>query len=244
MNENQPTLWEQIDEKWLPFRQACEIVWDYEFEYRQEWELFIKGYLKNKTPLQENIPHNPKRIYKYLGWTDWENWLVHPSKRITYSNFFKARAFVRCLRLKNEKQYFDYISSNKNIHKKHKILLPKNPQYEYMNRGNNWISWKDWLGSNIDYKGYKETKSFVKSLKLKTKTDWIKYCKNKKPQSIYTYPEIAYKEWQGWNAWLGNDLFGNPKKKVFSDIPDGAKPCRCKGLDVNCIDCDGKAYYF
>ncbi len=36
----------------------------------------------------------------------------------------------------------------------------------------------------------------------------------------------------------------NSKKKIISDMPKGAKECRCKGFDVNCIDCDGKGYYF
>ena len=46
------------------------------------------------------------------------------------------------------------------------------------------------------------------------------------------------------NKWLGINLFDNSKKKTISDLPKGAKECRCKGLDVNCIDCDGKGYYF
>lgn len=242
MGETQPSLWDQLDEKWLFFKEARDIVWTYEFEYSEEWELFINGKFTNKTSLPDDIPKNPQEVYKYSGWIDWKNWLVHPKRRKDYTSFFMARAFVRCLRLKSKKEWFDYVNSKNPLHEKYKFSLPENPQYEY--KVNDWKSWSDWLGKNVDYKNYNETRRFVKSLKLKTKADWRRYCKNKKPQSIYTYPEIVYKEWQGWNIWLGNDLFGHPLKKKYSDIPDGAKACRCLGLDVNCTECDGKGYSF
>ncbi|MCF8299383.1 MAG: hypothetical protein K9J13_17675 [Saprospiraceae bacterium] len=244
MSENQPSLWDQIDEKWLPFKVAREIARSYEFEYYEEWELFIQGKLIDKSPLPANIPENPNEIYKYTGWKNWKDWLLHLDNIKDYTTFYKARAFVRCLRLKSVKKWYEYINSKNTIHEKYKIVLPKHAQYEYKSKINGWKNWDDWLGKNINYKSYGETQNFVKSLKLKTKSDWKKYCENKKSQNIYTYPEIAYKEWIDWNAWLGNDLFGNPEKKVISDIPDGAKACRCKGFDVNCIDCDGKGYFF
>lgn len=244
MENYQPNLWEQISNKWLSFKKAREKVWNYEFEYQEEWKLFIDGGYADKNPLLENIPANPDEIYKYTGWKNWKDWLIHPKNIKEYTLFFEARAFVRCLRLKNKTDWFNYINEDKLLHEKYNLCFPQKPYLEYKDKG--WNGWDDWFGKNIDYKSYESIQKFVKSLNLKSEMEWNQYCHRKKPQCIYTYPEIAYKnkEWHGWDEWLGINLFDNSKKKTISNLPKGAKECRCKGLDVNCIDCDGKGYYF
>jgi hypothetical protein len=133
------------------------------------------------------------------------------------------------------------------IHPEHKVygfVVPKHPQYEYKNSG--WKGWSDWLGLNVAFKDYETTRRFVTSLNLKSKRDWKNYSQSKRPQHIYAHPDIAYINcgWRSWDHRLGLDLFNDNKPFPAVDIPEGAFPCRCAGLNEHCTDCDGKGYYF
>lgn len=244
MNPRQPTLWDQVPEKLLPFKKARTVVWKYRLEYQEEWKLLIEGKLPNKPPLPDNIPPNPEKIYKYTGWKNWKNWLVPPEARKIYSSFNESREFSRCLKLKKKSEWYTYINSEKPLHEKYNLCLPRNPQYEYKDIG--WIGWNDWLGNTVDYKSFEVTQKFINGLNLKSIAEWRNYCRTIKSECIYAYPEIAYREkkWKGWDAWLGINLFYEPDKKAPDDLIEGTVACRCRGLDVNCTDCDGKGYYF
>ncbi len=244
MENNQPSLWDQVDDKWLLFKEARNQVWTIGLEYREEWKLHIKNNYPDKSPLGYNIPSNPDEIYKYSGWKGWQDWLVPPESRKLYSPFKTAREFARCLRLKKKIDWDKYINNNIQFTKEYNLCLPVKPHYEYKDKG--WIGWDDWLGKSIDYKTYVLTQKFVESLNLKSISAWRKYCVTNKPECIYAYPEIAYKgsEWKGWDEWLGINLFEKQNKGSFSDLLAGAIKCRCQGRDKDCIDCDGKGYYF
>ncbi len=245
-------LWDQPDKihSWMPFEQAKEIARSYKFEYKEEWELLVAGKCPNKNPLPKNIPDEPDKRYRHYGWKDWKDWLIPPENQKTYSLFFDAREFVRSLRIRDIKHWISYIDDPNPIHHKYDLIIPSKPNLEYKSKG--WKDWNDWFGKDIDFKDYKTTKNFIRNRKLKSISDWKKFCKGelsdgcKKAENIYSYPEIAYQKrgWNGWEDWLGITLFSGEKNMKIDDLPEGAIPCRCKGRRKNCLDCDGKGYYF
>lgn len=243
------TLWDQVNKKWLEFKEAREIARSYGFEYFEDWRDLVEDKYSSLQHLPENVPSNPDYIYKYHGWKNWKDWLINPTKRIQYTPFFEAREFVRCLRLKAKSEWFDYIQGKDPVHNNYQLVIPLRPHLEYRDKG--WEGWTDWLGKAIPFKAYKTTKKFIAHVGMKTRNDWNKYCKTgferlgKKPKNIYAYPEVAYQNrgWVSWDDWFGISLFDKRKKKPDYDVPEGKTPCRCKGLDPNCIMCDGKGFY-
>ena len=251
MPSDQLNLWKnQIGDKWLPFAVAREFARSLNLYYKEDWEDYVKGIIKDKLPLPEDIPENPEKNFKYVGWKNWKDWLTDPKLQIHYTPFFEAREFVRCLRLKDKSHWFKYINQENPVHLKFNLRIPTKPNLEYQNK--EWKDWNDWFGKNIEFKDFSSTRKFVRSLKLKSLADWKTYCKGKsekfgkKSENIFAYPEIAYKNkgWESWENWLGIDLFMKDKKDMISDLPEGAVQCRCKGGLPDCTVCDGKGYYF
>jgi len=116
-----------------------------------------------------------------------------------YLPFEEARAFVRKLKLKSQKEWKKYYKNKKLLN----IPLCPNAVYETQ-----WKGWYDWFdnGLNRNFKPYKSAQIYVKKLGLKCGQEWKKYAKsNKKPFDIPTQPSITYKN-KGWIdmcAWLG-----------------------------------------
>jgi hypothetical protein len=239
------TLWDDIpgSNKWLTFTEARKKARELGFEYKEEWDLYIRGEFPHRSPLPGNIPVNPDQVYRYTGWKGWKDWLVPEIKRREYSPFIQAREFVRCLRLKNVPEWREYIFKDERQDKKYNLIIPDKPDLEYMHIG--WRDWDDWLGRNISFKDHDTTRNFVATLKLKNKSEWESYCNNqistlsRKPENIYRYPEIAYSGagWISWDHWLGVD-----QEKILIKTSSDLKECRCRGMIRDCPICDGKGY--
>ncbi len=243
------TLWDFPEESsFLPFEKARQTVWKYGFEYEEEWRLFIKGKFPGRELLPDDIPPDPHVVYKFIGWKGWKDWLVPPGKRIEYTNFYKARDFARSLRIADKADWRSCIKQHADLLDKYQMVIPERPHLEYRDKG--WESWEDWLGTRIKHRDFQTTRKFIRSLKLASRNDWIRYCsgqltlKSRRTENIYAYPEIAFKDegWNGWDDWLGVGTGGN--KKSASGLPEGAVECRCRGRITDCPVCDGKGYYF
>ncbi|MGH9965120.1 MAG: integrase repeat-containing protein [Nitrososphaeraceae archaeon] len=154
-----------------------------------------------------DIPIAPNQVYKDDGWKSWGDWLGTAriaTQNLTFRSFEDARAFVRTLKLKNQKEWHLYCKSGKKPSN-----IPQKPERTYKNKG--WISYGDWLGSFTiaaqlrDYKSFENARAFVRTLNMKSKEEWIDYCKfGKKPDEIPTNPNEVYKtEWRGMPDWLG-----------------------------------------
>jgi len=247
--EREVTLWNQLESRWWEFGKARETARSYNLEYYEDWKDLVEGKLPLLPPLSEKVPPNPDKIYKHHGWKSWKDWLVSPEKTKQYTSFFYARELVRCLRLKTKSEWSEYIHGENPVHLDFHLLIPEKPHLEYHNKG--WEGWSDWLGMAINFKDYKTTKKFIARMRMKSRDDWKKYCETgierfgKKPKNIYAYPKIAYKDkgWISWDDWFGINLFDAREKKPVYAIPEGKKPCRCKGLVPDCTICDGKGYY-
>lgn len=242
------TLWDvPAESRWLSFDKARQIVWEFGFEYEEEWRLFTEGKFPGREPLPADIPPDPERVYKFIGWKNWKDWLVPPEKGVEYTNFYKARDFARSLRIDDKADWRTFLTKHSTVISEYKMFLPARPHLEYRDKG--WESWEDWLGTQIKYHDFQTTRKFIHSLKLGSRNDWIRYCsgqltvKSRRTENIYAYPEIAFKDegWNGWDDWLGI-RFGGIEKSV-RELPEGAVECKCRGRMEDCPDCDGKGYY-
>jgi len=207
MTFTQMDLWkDHIDDHWLSFEAARAIVHSLGLEYEEDWASYLSEPNSYK---HTGIPQNPEFIYRHTGWKGWKDWLVAPDRRVSYNTFNEAQEFTWCLKLPDEQAWMQYIQQAAPLHKSYGLHIPAKPYIEY--RGNGWVDWNDWLGKNIAFRNYEDTRKFVRTLKLKSRGEWDLYCRGqligsgRKPKAIYRYPEIAYqgKGWINWEDWLG-----------------------------------------
>ena len=234
--------------KWMNFHEARQMVREHGFEYEEEWRLFIDGKFREREALPDNIPVKPDKVYRHVGWMGWKDWLIQPERQVEYTGFRKAREFIRSCRIPDKGTWRDFLKDMAGLTEEYQMILPVRPHLEY--KGSGWISWEDWLGTDINYPDFISTRKFVHSLKLRTQKDWVDYCqgrfthKPRKADSIFTYPEIAFGDegWMGWKDWLGTGKKMDPEpsptaeKEIMID-------CKCRGRMKNCPECDGKGYY-
>jgi len=164
------------------FKEARFYVQTLALKNRKEWRAFCK---LGKLP--SDIPHAPEQVYRNKGWNGLGDWLGTgniASHLKQNRNFKEARAYVRTLGIKSQREWNEFCKSGKKPDN-----IPSTPSKTYKNKG--WVSWGDWLGnekiSNINrqYKTFKEFKKFVIPLRIKNQRDWQNFCKSgKKPHDI------------------------------------------------------------
>lgn len=197
----------------------------------KEWLSFCAGEKPEKGNLPVDVPSNPNRTYKGLGWSGYGDWLGTERKAThlrTYRSFEEAREFVRGLRLKNQKEW--------GLARKGAIPglaelpadIPRSPHNVYAGKG--WCGFGDWLGTdavatfNRVYRSFSEARAFVRSLGLKVQADWRAYCSGEKkelgvlPTDIPSAPHRVYKDagWDGFGDWLGTGRISNKKRRYRS----------------------------
>jgi hypothetical protein len=190
---------------YMPFYEARDYVRKLQLKGNLEWREYSKSIEKSI-----DIPTAPDKIYKNSGWVNWGNWLgteyVNHKDR-AYLNFEEARAFIRNLKLKNQKEWKDYCKSNMRPDN-----IPSNPNRKYKKEG--WESIGDWIGngviaaSKITFRDFENAKHFVSKLDIKNVKDWTTYSKSeKKPKDIPSNPQKTYlnKGWKGWANFLGKE---------------------------------------
>jgi len=123
----------------LPFNNAREYVHTLNLKNEIAWKEYCKSGQK-----PENIPANPKTVYKESGWKNLGDWLGTGRiafGKIEYWKFENARDFVRNLGLKSSKDWSAYCNSDKKP-----LQIPKSPTYYYKSE---WKGWADFLGKDI-----------------------------------------------------------------------------------------------
>jgi hypothetical protein len=119
-----------------------------------------------------------------------------------YMTFDDARKYVRKLKLRNQKEWNNWIKRNS-------IRIPSNPNVYYKNE---WKSLSDWLGSgtesfnNREYHDYDHCKSLVKNMKFKNRSEFYFFVKNtNSDKKIPNRPDHVYKKqnkWENWQSFL------------------------------------------
>jgi hypothetical protein len=212
--------------QYQPFREARAFVHKLHLKNLAGWRKYCKGELSEKKP--NNIPANADGVYKDKGWINWNDWLgtdtVAPFLR-QYRPFYKARVFVRRLKLKSQSEWKQYCKGNLPQKGKKPNDIPAAPHLTYKDKG--WINWGDWLGTGniasqfMKYQPFRKAREFVRKLKLKSMSEWQKYCsgmlpqKGKKPDDIPNAPHMSYKNkgWINWGDWLGTGMIASQLRK-------------------------------
>jgi hypothetical protein len=158
---------------------------------------------------QGQIPNNPNRTYLNSGWKGWGDFLGTgniASFNISYLSYAEAKKIIQRKKLKNWKDWRAYCRT-----KEFPKNIPKNPFNSYKNKG--WVNLYDWLGvKKNEYLSYKETKSYLKSLNLKSWAEFKEFAKSsKRPSNIPGHPHIIYKN-SGWVSI--NNLLGYNSKST------------------------------
>jgi hypothetical protein len=184
----------------LPFAAARAIVRKLKLKSQKEWNAWSKSGQRPST-----IPSLPPKTYRDDGWISWPDWLGYKGQaRGKMLPFAVARAIVRKLNLKNQKEWFAWSKSGQRPSN-----IPGNPHKVYRDDG--WISTADWLG----YEGralpgnmfpFAVARAIVRKLKLKNQKEWVAWRKSgQRPSNIPSNPDKTYRDdgWISWPDWLG-----------------------------------------
>ena len=183
-------IWEKLSRfNWMPFEEAREFIRSLNLKSYEDYKVLHKN---NKLP--KNLPIDIRTTYKNMGFITMPDFLGYESLFQEWLPFKEAREFIHKLKLKTQKDWYQYCQSGN----KH-LKIPSAPNQIYKDKG--WISLGDWLGSgtistrDIKYKSFKEAREFARKLNLKTSKDWREYCKTEaKPSDIPNFPNQVYKE--------------------------------------------------
>jgi len=201
--------------KFRSFEDARKFVHSLGLKSANDWREYCKS-----GKILKNIPKEPHLHYRKQGWISWGDWLgtgVIANRLRKYLSFEDSRKFARSLELKSQSDWYRFSKSDK---------LPKNipvgVHNYYKNKG--WIDWGDFLGTKTiatqqrKYKNYFEAREFVRSLGLKSQSDWKKYCHSKKlPADIPGGAHNVYKkEWKGFGDWLGTGRIATFNRKYLT----------------------------
>ena len=123
--------------------------------------------------------------------------------RFNYLPFEEARHIARAFGLQSFTEWRHFSKTNEKP-----LNIPANPYDVYKEEG--WISWGDWLGTDViatkyfEFVSYEEARDYARSHKFKKMTDWSKL-KKERPSNIPASPQLVYLNngWKGWEDFLG-----------------------------------------
>jgi 3-mercaptopyruvate sulfurtransferase SseA len=178
--------------KFLSYEEAKEFVQKLKIKNERSWVEYFKS---GKRP--ENIPSDPRRVYKDSGWISFSDFSGIKRK---ISSFEEAKEFVQKLKIKSKKEWNVYSKSGNRPNN-----IPSNPNIIYKDSG--WISFPDFLNyeKNLNYSKcfltFDEAKEFVKKLNIKGQKEWNVYSKSgNRPNNIPSSPDTVYRG-KGWVSW-------------------------------------------
>lgn len=168
------------------------------------------------------MPLKPETVYKNNGWKGWGDFLgtgnVHGSEK-NYWDYSKARRHIAKLNLNSVSDWDNYCSTGNKPNQ-----IPNYPPGVYKNKG--WIAWSDFLSNgkrsnNESYRSFHEARSFIHKLKLKSSTEWKRYCKSgQKPKDIPNAPWTCSQysvDWINLGDWLGTGRIAD-HLRVYRDF--------------------------
>lgn len=211
------TISNQMREFWS-YKKARTFVHSLRLKSSSDWRLYCRNKLKGVNKKPATIPSEPSETYRNQGWVGFGDWLGTGNiadRLMEYLPFDKARAFVQTLNLRSKSEWAVYCKGLLLEKGKKPDNIPTGVSKTYRNKG--WCGWGDWLGTgaiasfNRSFRPFEQARQFVHGLKLKSQSEWSKYCKGQllrkgiKPNDIPTTPSRNYKEsgWINMGDWLG-----------------------------------------
>ena len=189
--------------KYRPYNQARKFAHSLKLKSSTEWSAFTKS---GKLPA--DIPVNPSKTYKDMGWVSFGDWLgtgYVANRGRSYRSFEDARKYARGLGFKTGKEWQEF-AQNCGLPED----IPAAPQNVYRDDG--WQGVGDWLGSGYvanskrSYRSFQQARAYVHTLGLKRPKDWFSFSSSgKRPQDIPSNPSRYYQQdgWISWPDWLG-----------------------------------------
>ena len=214
---------------WRSFEEARAFVHELKLKNSKEWINWAKSEAK-----PDDIPSCPYNEYKDKGWKGFGDWLgtgAIANQNRSYKSFEEARSFVHQLQLKNKEEWQDWVKRGAKPEN-----IPSIPRAVYKGKG--WKGFGDWLGTNTianqnrNYRSFREARSFVHQLQIKSSKEWMDWAKNgEKPDDIPANPALVYKDngWLGWGDWLGTDIIAN-QNRIYRSFEDARIFSRSLGL--------------
>ena len=172
----------------------------------QEWKAWSKS---GDRP--HDIPRHPYTTYESSGWLSMGDFLGFAVGKVAgaYREFEDARAYVRSLGLKSQREWEAWRKSGVRPHD-----IPSTPERTYKSSG--WISWGDFLGYAIGkqiqipktskFRSFEGARAYARTLGLKSKKEWEEWrTSGARPHDIPSTPETTYKSsgWASWGDFLG-----------------------------------------
>jgi len=188
------------EREYLPFNQARLFAQNLKLESQTSWKKFCNS---GKRP--NDIPSHPDGTYKkeWKGWGDWLGTGTIATFEREYLPFNEAKEYIHNLKFKNQNEWRIFSKSNKKPKN-----IPTNPNIVYKK---DWKGMGDWIGTGRiadqlkQYRSFKDTRKFIRSLGLKNQKEWIEYCKSgKKPVDIPAAP---------WKTYSKEQIIRRMKKK-------------------------------
>ena len=186
------------------FWESKEYIHKLKLKNQAQWKNYTKSGQK-----PDDIPANPRRVYKDKGWISLGDWLgtgAVATHNRTYLKFEDARQFVRKLGLENQSEWLEFMKSDKRP-----VDIPVLPHKTYKNKG--WVSMGDWLGTDAvanqkrTFLKFEAARNYIHSLKLNSAREFQTFsCSAKRPENIPSNPYDVYRktgEWRGWPDFLG-----------------------------------------
>lgn len=134
------------------------------------------------------LPSDPQDYYK----GDWRGHLHFTGKaEVQLYEFEEAKSAVMRLGVSTAAEYA--------VLYKKDYKLPSRPDIEY---APDWKGWVDFLDKEQKYSDYFEAREIAKSYGFRSANDYRDTCLAVDPR-LYAAPQLAYKEWNGWNDYLG-----------------------------------------
>ena len=210
------------DIKYRSFSKARAFTRKLNLKNSEEWHEFCKSGDK-----PSDIPTNAHKTYKNSGWVSMGDWLgtgTVATRHQEFRSFEESRKFIRSLKLNSQKEWNVYRNSGDKPSD-----IPANPQQLYKDDG--WKGFGDWLGTGVvatrlrKYRSFKEARKFARSLNLKSRAEWVEFCKSgNMPDDIPNYPNQVYeaKGWKSMGDWLGTGIVA-PRLRKYRSFKDARK---------------------
>jgi superfamily II DNA or RNA helicase len=244
-------LWDRLAKlSWRSYREAREFARSLNLKTVKEWQEYCVGKLTDKPLKPADIPTIPPRTYKDKDWDTWGDWLGADSTATRdrrYRTFEEAKIFIHTLGLNTQAEWKQYCQGKMADKGQLPVDIPKKPDHVYKE---DWISAKDWLGTQRVFRSFEKARKFVRSLNLKNVKQWELYCQKKIPDKgvlpidIPPSPSSFYKGkgWVNWGDWLGTGTIAY-KYKNHKPFVEARKFARALCLKSNAewvSYCEGK----
>lgn len=229
-NEINSKIWERVAKvNWRTFQDAKEFIHKLKLNNQKEWQKYVKT--KDRP---HDIPVDPKRTYKGIGWKGYGDWLgtgTIANRDKEFLSYESAHAIVSIMGITSVKEW-------RKLYRLGVIPkdIPANPDTVYAISG--WIGYGNWFGTGVIASQkriifpFDKARPFVHKLKFRKLNEWREYCKSgNKPDNIPANPDHTYKGkgWKGFGDWLGNGMVAN-QMKVYRSFQQSRAFVRTQNL--------------